>query len=306
MSTSLKPRMLQPGDSIGIIAPASHFSKDDFLQGIAALTRAGFIPRYRDDIFARCAYHAGDIARRVDELHEYIHDDSITAIMCARGGFGSQKLLPHLNITTTQPKIFVGYSDITALHAHLATHHQWSTFYGPTICRHLNESAPTSNLENLLQAIGQPEPLGALPTSECQVINTGNSEGKLTGGCLSLIYSTLGTPYQIDTRDSIIFLEDRGEKIYALDRMLVSLTQAGLFDQARGVIFGSLELCDTEPHPEWLPDMLTAHFATFDGPVVTGLAAGHCDPCLTLPFGCQASLSTDPLQLSINEAAVLA
>lgn len=299
-----KPPRLRSGDVLGVAAPAGAVARDELLPGIDALRAAGFGVQYRDDLFATHRYFAGSTERRVAELRDLLHDPNIRAILCARGGYGTQAIMPHLDLDCIAgtPKILVGYSDITILQGALRQR-GWATFYGPTICRHLHTSAPHENLDRLLRALTDSQPLGALPAPALRVIKPGTAEGALSGGCLSLLHCAIGTSYQWPL-EGICFLEDRGEKIYALDRMLTHLQHAGAFARVRGIIFGSMLLHPDEPQPDDLDTMLAECFADFDGPVLAGFPAGHCDPFITLPLGCQATLTSDPPGLIIREGAV--
>lgn len=302
-----KPKALAKGDLIGIAAPGSPFEPEPFEQALAAIHAAGFRTRVREDIRARHRYLAGPDERRAAELNALLADPEVRAIFCARGGYGTQRIIPLLDVSSTKatPKVIVGYSDLTVLHAYLHHHCHWITFYGPTIGRHLAQGAPADNLAWLLKACTERKPLGALPADNLQAIKPGKATGPLVGGCLAMVHAGLKTIYEWPTDGGILFLEDQGEKLYALDRMLTHLKHAGCFRGVKGIVFGSLGLHPEEPHPQELLPMLTEFFGEFPGPVVAGLPAGHCDPCLTLPLGARATLTTDPPCVTIEEAAVV-
>jgi muramoyltetrapeptide carboxypeptidase len=301
-----KPPRLSKGDTIGIAAPSGAFSEERFARAVAYLRSMGFTVTYRDDITARHRYLAGNLERRATELIELLHDPSINAIFCARGGFGAQQIIPAIleRGLPSQSKIVVGYSDITVLHALLHRVGHWPTFYGPTLTRHLEPDGPPENFANILRACGSSEPLGPLAAPELAVIRPGEIEGPLIGGCLTLIHHSIGTPYAWECDGGILFLEDIEEKVYAIERMLTHLLHAGIFDRVKGVVLGSLVPASADTSPENLLPMLTEFFADFRGPVVMGLPAGHCDPSLTLPLGCHAHLTTSPPGLTISEGAV--
>lgn len=301
-----KPRALKKGDLIGIAAPASPFELDLFKSAIVTLESAGFRTRFRDDITSKHRYLAGSDERRAAELNELFADPSVRAIMFARGGYGTQRIIPLLDVSPAKddPKIVVGYSDLTVLHAYLHHHCNWMTFYGPTVCAHIGGDAPKNNLEWLLRACAETKPLGALPSDSLTVIKPGKTSGVLAGGCLNLVHAGLKTVYEWETSGSILFLEDRGEKLYALDRMLTHLKHAGAFRGVKGILFGSIVLHPDEPTPGELIPMLTEFFHDFPGPVVAGFPSGHCDPFVTLPLGARATLTTYPPCVTIEEAAV--
>ncbi|MBI4238835.1 MAG: LD-carboxypeptidase [Deltaproteobacteria bacterium] len=310
MSRFRQPLLLQPGDCIGVAAPASAFPVEAFTAAVAWIRAQGFQVRHRPDITQRLRYFAGDDKRRAEELNALLCDPTIKAVFCARGGYGTQRIIPllhHEAIAAAAPKIFVGSSDLTVLHGWLQRHCGWTTFYGPTITHHFGD-VPTAaqNWQHLWQAIGQPQPLGTLASGDLRIIKPGRATGCLAGGCLSLVHASIDTAYgPTFDDDTILFLEDRGEKLYALDRMLTHLAHADVLRHVRGIIFGSLALSPDEPNPADLDTMLADCLRDFVGPVVAGLPAGHCDPCLTLPLGAQATLHTDPLDFSIDTAGVL-
>lgn len=302
--TFKKPPRLQPGNCIGLVAPAGAFEKARISEGAALLESRGFRVRFRDDIFSRHRYMAGTDARRAAELMEFLTDPDIHAVLCVRGGYGTQRVVPLLDPAAlpTTPKIVIGYSDITVLHAWLHRHAQWGTFYGPTLGPHLQHTAP---LDWLLKTCTQPAPIGAFPAPNLHVIKPGTAEGPLVGGCLSLLTHSVGTAYAWPLAGGICFLEDVDEKIYALDRMLTHLKHAGAFEGVKGIVFGTLGLSAQETAPHNLDPMLAEMFADFPGPVVRGLPAGHGDPFFAVPLGCRANLTTIPPTLTVTESAVV-
>ncbi|MBI4366366.1 MAG: LD-carboxypeptidase, partial [Deltaproteobacteria bacterium] len=245
-------------------------------------------------------------ARRAAELSSLFADPQVRAIFFARGGYGTARVIPLLDVNPAKadPKIVVGYSDLTVLHAYLHHHCKWTSFYGPTLVKHLGDHAPATNWEWCLKAIASLRPLGALPATTCTVIKPGKASGVLLGGCLMLVHCGLKTIYEWDTSGGILFLEDAGEKLYAIDRMLTHLKHAGAFRGVKGLLFGSLVLHPDEPAKDQLIPMLTDFFHDFPGPVLAGFPAGHGDPFITLPFGARATLTTDPPGITIDEAAV--
>lgn len=300
-----RPRRLQPGDLIGIAAPASPFDPAMLANAVRVLHDAGYTTRVRDDITNRQRYLAGSEARRAAELNALFADPDVRAIMFARGGYGTQQIIPLLDMSPAKadPKIIVGYSDLTVLHAYLHAHCQWITFYGPTL-RHFVNAHGKQNLEWLANACGTGRPLGRLPSKGLTVIKPGKANGPLVGGCLTLVHTGIKTIYEWPTTGGILFLEDEREKLYAIDRMLTHCKHAGLFRGVKGIIFGSIGLHPDEPAKAELFPMLTEFFHDFPGPVVAGLSTGHCDPFITLPLGVRATLTTDPPCVTIDESAV--
>lgn len=282
-------RPLQPGDRIGIAAPASPFDRARFTRGIGALRALGFEPVYRSDIFDQNRYLAGTDARRAEEFLALVEDPSIAAVMFARGGYGSQRVIPLLDAAriAQHPKPVIGFSDLTALLAFLRQAAELPTFYGPVITQ-LGRKDAALSIEMLGRALTDGKPLGALPMQETRTITPGEARGALVGGCLSLINSSIGTPYELRADGAILFLEDTGEKVYVLDRMLTQLKNSGMLARAAGVVFGSLVPPEEEPHD--VETMIRDVLADFPGPVVMDFPAGHTTDFVTLPLGCAASL----------------
>lgn len=303
-----KPKHLQRGDTIAVIAPSSCFDRALLLDSVATLEKAGFKIVYRDDIFAQQGYLAGSDERRAGEFLQYLQDPSVAAIMCARGGFGAQRIATHLNLKKikTAPKLVIGYSDVTVLLTLIQNELGWTTLYGPTVARHLGPDAPKENLEWLLRAVTQTTPLGPLPMRETVVVKPGAARGPIAGGCLTLVQMGIGTDYDVTTKDNILFLEDRGEKLYEIDRMLQHLKHAGKLKGVKGVVFGSMLLHPQESDKQHeLVPMLRDVLSDFKGPVIAGFPAGHTDPFFPIPLGVMSTLSTDPLEWNLTESACL-
>ncbi len=304
----IKPKKLVSGDLIAVAAPASPFEPKEFLAGVKKLKELGFRVKFREDIFSKELYLAGHDSRRADELNEFFADPEVAAIFFARGGYGTQRVLPLLDIDLLKdnPKIIAGYSDITALHSFLNLHGVGGNFYAPTIAKHFNRGS-AKTLKLMFSALTTNEPLGKIFSTGARVLKHGNAGGKLTGGCLSLIASSLGTSYEIDTAGSILFIEDVGEAVYTYDRMLTQLKAAGKLRDVSGIIFGSMSLKKGEK-PEWFLKMLKNTLKDFPGPIVYNFPCGHLPfekNFATLPFGVEAELSTKPLKLNVTEGALL-
>lgn len=306
--TLRKPKALTPNATIAIVAASSWFDRDLFLAGVEQLQAAGFKVVYRQDIFERHNYLAGTDVRRAEEFRHYLNDPSVDAIFFARGGYGAQRLIPLLGAhdIPAAPKLILGYSDVTVLLNYLYNRCNWATFYGPTVAKHFGLEAPPENLRWLLNATTNNLPLGPAPMQGCVVVKPGKAKGRVAGGCLTLVQMGIGTPYDVETEDSILFLEDRGEKLYEIDRMLQHLKHAGKLDEVKGIVFGSMLLHpqDTDKAHELVP-MLQEILADFHGPVIAGFSAGHTDPFFPIPLGVTSTLSTEPLDWNFTEAACL-
>ena len=299
----LRPPALQVGDCIGLAAPASPFRHEEFFAGIAALRALGFRVYYTPQVFDKYRYLAGsDAARAADLQHLFTHPD-VKAIFCCRGGYGAQRLLPYLDagVIRAHPKIFVGYSDLTSLLLYLHSQCRLVTFHGPVVVGDLWQGLPldvqqqrTGVLRGEAQAMQPP----ASQLAALTMLQAGEAEGILLGGCLSLFVCSIGTPFQPDTRDTILFLEDRGERLYAVDRMLTYLRLAGVFAGVRGIVFGSMERVEADRHlPYGMAEVILDVLGDLQIPILSGFPAGHCAQPLLLPFGVRAAIRQGRLWL---------
>ncbi|MBK7992864.1 MAG: LD-carboxypeptidase [Blastocatellia bacterium] len=308
MKKVLLPPMLKTGDKIGIIAPAGIVKQENVNKGIAQLKKLGFEVKYSSSLFEQTRYTAGSIKRRVAEFEEMLEDKSVKAIFAARGGYGSMHLLEYLdkleNFDPTQPKIVMGYSDITALLIGLYQKYSWVTFHGPMINKDFAEGL--YDKRSFTKLLTRPLPAGPVDSQTTQILVPGTARGRLLGGCMSLIVSLLGTPWELDTTGAILFLEDINEKPYRLDRMITQLKLAGKLQNVRAIIFGEMVACQVEATANYsLTDLLTDLTKDLNIPVVFGLRAGHSDiGNLTLAFGVEVSLNERGI-LSFNEPAVV-
>jgi muramoyltetrapeptide carboxypeptidase len=235
----------------------------------------------------------------------------VDAIFCIRGGYGAMRILDQLDyeLIRQHPKIFVGFSDITALHIALLNKCDLATFHAPMAVSWSNGALDDFSRESMYKALMHAEPMGELvnpPEYPKQTVNPGKADGLLVGGNLMLIASSLGTPWEIDTKDRIIFIEEVGERTYCVDRMLTQLRLAGKFDECVGVVFGDFADCPIE-YPEFglsLEAIIRDVVAPCGKPVFTGLRCGHCTPKLTLPFGVKCRMDADECTLTVLESAV--
>ena len=303
-----RPRRLLVGDRLALVAPASPVRSDDLERGAAELRALGFEPVYDARVQARHGYVAGLPQARVAALAEAWRDPSIRGLIAVRGGYGSQQLLPLLDPrwVADDPKVLVGYSDLTALLA-WQTAHGTVAFHGPMAEGRLANGVAGYDRASLLAAVAQPVPMGTLAPAGLEVFRHGEASGVLSGGTLTQLASLLGTPYACVPREpTILFLEDVGERPYRLDRLLTQLHQSGTFRQVTGVLLGAFPGCDEAGGGPTASQVLRNLFAQFPGPVVFGFPSGHGPRAtLTLPFGVEARLVTAPAPaLAIEEAAV--
>lgn len=305
----VKPPALMPGDRVAIVAPASQVREGYLARGIAEVERLGFRASCRADILARWRYTAGDDERRADELMEAFTDPSVKAVWAARGGYGSMRLIERLDIERLRlhPKIFIGYSDMTALHLFLYRQLGWTSLHGPMVAKDLAGGEECYDRRTLLQAVSG-EPHWEIRSPRTALLHGGGEpvSGRLLGGCLSLITALIGTPCQLPTRDAILFLEDTGTKPYAIDRMLRQLRLSGCLDGVRGLIFGEMNDCRQHDDQGYtIEEVIAESTADLGVPVLFGLPSGH-SPLgnLTLPLGVTATLDVEARSLSFGEPPV--
>jgi len=298
-----KPAPLRTGSRIAIVAPAGCVRETELMAGIEAIRSQGFEPVWSDDVLARKAYLAGDERLRARDLLQAFRRDDVDGIFCARGGFGSMQLLPLLAQERKIPvKIFAGYSDITTLLNWFYQYRAMVAFHAPMVAMDLAKGISGRTHQQFWGTLtGAVESQWNLPLG--RVIRPGVAEAPLMGGCLTLLAASLGTPYEIDTRGHILFLEDVGEKPYRLERLLTQLKLAGKFAALAGVVLGDFTDCDASG-PRDIGAIVAEIFDGAPYPVVMGLAAGHGDENLTLPLGVAMRLDGDNARLALLESPV--
>jgi muramoyltetrapeptide carboxypeptidase len=305
-----KPLALRPGDTVGIVAPASNVKRSDLEAGCEALRSAGYQPFYFDSILDQDLYFAGPVKRRTHELQEMFLNEDVRAILCARGGYGSNYLLNQEIIITT-PKIFVGYSDITSLLTYFGSgfgsDEGFVTFHGPMVAKDWAHEGGV-DLASWQAAVSGTAPWDVPLNAEVSALCDGEAEGILYGGCLSILVASLGTPYQVQTAGTILFLEDVAAKPFQVDRMLMQLKLGGHLDHVRGIVFGEMLDCAQNQNQSYTLQQVIARIVGYLGvPVAFGVRSGHVTSGnITLPFGVRAKLSVHggDVVLRILESAV--
>jgi muramoyltetrapeptide carboxypeptidase len=309
-TSRIKPPSLQAGDIVGVVAPASNTGRDALESGCQALRNLGYQPFYLDSIFEQDLYFAGALDRRVRELEEMFVRDEVKAIICARGGYGSNYLLGALDLgkIKVHPKIFVGYSDETSLLTYLADSAGFVTFHGPMVAKDFCR-ADGIDMESWKAALSGTSRWIVKANPEVKSLVQGSAEGVLYGGCLSILVASLGTPYEIQTEGTILFLEDVAAKPFQIDRMLMQLKLAGKFDGIQGIIFGEMLECVQDPAKDQgytLEKIVLRVVDSLGVPVAYGLRSGHVSGRnITLPIGVRSALtvSNEGVELKILEAA---
>jgi muramoyltetrapeptide carboxypeptidase len=288
----IKPKALTPGSTIGIVAAASNVKKELLEQGCRELESLGFKTYFRPDITSSFRYFAGTRDRRLGEFLEMLKSPDIDAIFCARGGYGSGQLLPSIDtdLIREHVKIVSGASDITLLLNWMGRAGVVS-FHGPMVATSIREGASAYDRSLLLDLL-QGKKAVRFPTDETTILRPGIAEGRIIGGCLTLVAATLGTRNVIDTHDSILVLEDLDTKPYQIDRMLTQLIQAGKFAGVRAVVFGEMLNCIQHRDQGYtLQEVVTDLLQEFNVPILYGFATGHTSrPNVIVPFGVRARL----------------
>jgi muramoyltetrapeptide carboxypeptidase len=307
----VKPPALQPGDVVGIVAPASNVKRADLEAGCEGLRRAGYRPFSFDSIFEQDLYFAGSVQRRAKELEDMFAREEVKAIICARGGYGANYLLPELDLDKikSHPKIFVGYSDLTTLLTYFVDAAGLVTFHGPMLAKDWAREGGVDLLSwrSALEGTTSWKLLLSADSGATGLME-GAAEGILYGGCLSILVASLGTPYEIKTEGTILFLEDVAAKPYQIDRMLMQLKLAGKLNGIQGLVFGEMRDCVQNVNQGYrLEDVVLRIVGDLGVPVAYGIPSGHVTAGnITLPFGVRAALTvrSGRVGLEVLEAAV--
>ena len=314
----IKPARLNFGDVVGVVAPASAPANPKNIDAaLRALVRLGFKPKPATNLRGRWGFLAGRDQERAEDLMEMFRDETVKAIICFRGGYGAARLLPLLDYQAIRqnPKILVGYSDITSLHCALLAKAKLVSFHGPMLnSDFLKDILPHFTLQSFLKTLMQPSAPGSLARDykkkTVRVLSPGIASGPLLGGNLSILCASLATPYQPPFKGAILFFEDLNEQPYRFDRMLTQLLNAGLLQQVAGIAVGINKNC-TDPkskqcqeYRQTLQDVFKERLLPLNIPIVVGLPFGHVRYNATLPVGAKALLDGDKGELSIVEPAV--
>ncbi len=317
----LRPKALRPGDTIGLITPSTYVSDPDRLAEAERTVRYfGLKPKFGKNVRKRFGYLGGSIAERVDDLHAMFRDPEVAGIFAIRGGYGAAQLLDHIDygLIRSNPKVFLGFSDITALHLAINRKAGLVTFHGPVALSAFTEYTQRYFRKALFETaavgpVANPAETDTLrPRHTLRTVRPGRARGTLIGGNLTLISTTMGTPYEIDTRGRIFFTEDVGEEPYRIDRMLTQLKLAGKLDAAAGIVWGECQDCHpNEFHPSFesnfsLGEIVDNILGELKIPVLSGLMIGHTPDQITIPEGVMGALDADKQELTIEEAGVIA
>jgi muramoyltetrapeptide carboxypeptidase len=313
----VKPPRLNPGDTLAVIAPAGVINENELKESVENIKKLGFEVVVGRNTLNRHGYFAGRDQQRADDVNEMFTDPDIKGIVCARGGYGAARILEMLDfeLINRNPKVFIGYSDITILHIAFAKMAKLISFHGPVGTSTYNEYS----VENFRQVLmpGKFLPVfykaqndGTTDEDKMLVIRSGEAEGWLAGGNLSLLVSLIGTPYDISYDGALLYLEEVGEEPYRIDRMLTQLIQAGKLNKVAGIICGVFKNCTPREKESGINSSFSLFEVLYDRlydlhiPVLYGMSFGHLVNKIVLPFGVRARFSTGEKILELTESAV--
>ncbi|MCH4167605.1 MAG: LD-carboxypeptidase [Megasphaera sp.] len=286
------PRGLHSGDTLGIVAPSSALADDSIESGLAFLHSLGYTTKCYPSVYAADGYLAGSDAVRANDINAAFADDEVAGIVCLRGGYGATRLLPLLDYDRigAHPKLFIGFSDITALHTVLQQRCHMATIHGAMVMS-LGRAPTPYTIAQFTQGLADPWHTGVPdlpPSCTLETIVPGDVSGPLCGGNLMLLSVTTGTTYGLDGSDGILLLEEIGEEAYSLDRMLRQLEQSGLIDRVQGILFGEFTKCmpvEAQPYEFTVKDVVTQYARRWGKPALWGFPAGHGRDNAWLPLG---------------------
>ncbi len=301
-SSIIKPSHLSKGSTIAVVAPGFTFQKDKFENGIKTLREHyGFKVVYQDSIFDRDGYFAGTDERRLNEMYHWMTSENVDAIIGARGGYGCTRIYPELisklkKVKNLKPKVIYGYSDLTTFLNGFYQDLNWTTFHGPVVVSQIfqntNNSLDRESFEQNLLSDTKPE---SITHPDMITLSPGKVKAPLVGGCLSLVSASIGTSFQLNTKNKILFIEDVGERPYRIDRMLIQCEQAGLFNDVSGIIFGEYTNCNPPTVAEFGHETFDVKTVIVEFmkritkkrkiPIVYNFPAGHGSPQCTLAIG---------------------
>ena len=323
----VKAKALKKGDTILFVAPASYLDKVRMGRAKKRLEAMGFRTKAASDVFRKYGYLGGTDERRAQEIMNGFKNPEVDAIFPGTGGYGTTRMIHLLDydVIRANPKLLVGFSDITGLHlaiqrkAKLITMHTPSPMYGLGSEGNLSDFSAKYFFRAILNEQyfdenGKKKEAGYVietPTERpkkmpaVEVLRVGKARGRLTGGNLSLIAATMGTPYEIDTKGKILFIEDVGEKVYRMDRYLSTLFLAGKFDDAAGIVIGHFTSLKTDEDSIAFEKVLDRYFGKLNKPVIKGFSIGHHKYNASIPMGAMAELDTETKQLRLLEDPVI-
>ncbi len=313
----IRPKRLEKGNKIGVVSPASpSYNKSDIDRGIETLNQWGYEAELSRNINKKTGFFSGSDIERAEDLNEMFAREDIDAIFVTQGGYGSAQIIKYLDFDAIRknPKIFVGFSDITSLHLAINKMTGLITFHGPGMTRFNHEDLSEYTKEYLLKALSGESEIREIPLADkkkwINAINGGQAEGQLIGGNLTLICASLGTSYEIDVKDKILFIEEVDTEPWIFDHMMCHLMNAGVLEKAAGFVISECLNCvprklDPGFHSDIsIEDVLEFYLKPLGKPVLHGLPLGHTKDMATLPLGVKAYINADDKKFIIKERAV--
>ncbi|WP_047419738.1 LD-carboxypeptidase [Cellulophaga sp. Hel_I_12] len=313
---TIKPNRLKIGDTIGLIAPASAIKEDVLEAAKETLRSLGFIPYHTHRILGNHGYFSNTDEERATDLNEMFANPNVHGILCARGGYGCTRIMQSIDydLIKKNPKVLLGFSDITALANGIYKKTGLITFHGP-VGSTLNNEYSIEQLENILITPKDNLRIENVSLDDTQMkdseferytINSGKATGKLVGGSLTLITAMIGTPHEIDFTGTIVCIEDVEEAPYRMDRMLTQLLEGPTFKKAAAVMLGVSKGCDKPPKPDGftLKEVMIDRIKPLNIPAAYGMSFGHVDHNFTIPIGIAATFDADAMTLDLLETAV--
>ena len=296
----IRPPRLKEGDRIGIVAPAGPVFREDIQPGLDFLASLGYEPVCSPHLFDQAGYLAGEDQARLRDLHAVFRDKRVKAVLCARGGYGALRILQKLDyaLFSRNPKIFVGYSDLTALLFALFKKSGMITIHGPVLRDLLKGDGQNAALLIQLMASGEVAPVAF---TDGTAVKRGRAEGVVLGGNLSLITHLIGTSFLPSFKGKLLFVEERGEPLYRVDRMMTHLLLSGELEKCAGLMVGTFEECGD---PAAVIELVRERCSKLHMPILVGLPVGHGEHNVPLPMGVRAVLDTETMSLEFQERCV--
>ncbi len=306
----IKPDALKEGQLIEIVAPASTFKPEQLKAGVSRLEALGFSVKVDQAVYEKKRFFAGSDDQRAKQLIGAFKNPEVKAILCARGGYGSQRIVKKLasDLITANPKVFIGYSDLTILLSFFQEACGMVCVHGPVVAGDLGNHPKQETLDSIKAALTSTSPIEKISGQGIRSLNEFKGKGKLTGGCLSMLVYTIGTPYEIQTDGKVLFLEEINEKPYEIDRSLSYLKTLGKFENIKGVVFGKFLGCtngeDELTAAQVIEEIIKEIFSDYKIPILLDFPAGHGKEQLCLPFGIEVEVDGASSSMTFLEAAL--
>ena len=303
----IKPKRLRAGDTIGVVAPAGSVDPSELAQGVERLKEMGFRVEVGGAVTKRFRYLAGTDRERAADLNQMVSDPGIAAVVCARGGYGTARIIPYLDedVLARHPKILVGSSDVTLLLNYFRQRFGWVTFHGPMVAPNFGKQPSMLTDTWFRKILVEARSQGPIMVEGVKGLRGGQAQGPMVGGCLTILCNSLGTSYEIQTDGTLLLIEDIDEAPYRIDRMLTQLKAASKFRNVKGVIFGKMPGCQPPTHSSYiLEDVIRDLLEDQAFPILYGFPTGHGGKQVTLPIGVPLQIDGDAATVTLLEPAV--